>query len=165
MRITSRKGTMAQRTKRGEMVAGMVMTTVLIVMVIVTVMPVVVMMGTVMVLVVGRQMVMIVVVMVVTVMPMVVVVTGTVTVVVMETETVVVVFMVFIYVNGLAEKASGPSLDSTDKNQLRIPIQPEHNKSYVYHIHKMGTMSPYSQAYFCTLCELTPIAELEEIKG
>lgn len=40
---------------------------------------------------------------------------------------VVVVFLVFICDNGLKGKASEPSSGSPDKNQLKMPIRPEHN--------------------------------------
>ena len=54
---------------------------------------------------------------------------------------VAVAFMVFICGDGLSRKASGPSLDSPDQNQLKMPNRPEHNKSCICRIHKMGTTS------------------------
>lgn len=46
---------------------------------------------------------------------------------VMVAVMVVVVFLVFICDNGLKGKASEPSSGSPDKNQLKMPILPEHN--------------------------------------
>lgn len=57
---------------------------------------------------------------------------------------VMVVFMAFIYGNGLKRKASESALYCPDKNQLKIPIQLEHNKSHLSHVHKTGIMSPNS---------------------